>query len=301
MAFWTQLMLLLWKNFLYRKRQPVMSSRVGRGWGGPRPSHSPSLFCPRRSNSWWSCCGRSFSSSSWWPFAIPIPHSNSMNVRPPASRALGLGLAVVTLCTGAPVRTRSTDRMLELWLRGALCHRGWELSQEPHTWCPCRSFSQQAAALSGHHPLAPGPHLQREQHLLPVANPRRGVWRPQQLQGLPVNQWEPLGRGGQLRLTSASSLLSVSRVSRLLADARTVLGGPSAHRMLASLRKLMPILKAARTARASEKAGLWQAGLGSAPPPDGTAWSGTSGTWLQLTLASPWATVLYSLSLSLAQ
>ncbi|XP_070321374.1 phospholipid-transporting ATPase ABCA7 isoform X4 [Odocoileus virginianus] len=54
-----------------------------------------------------------------------------------------------------------------------------------------------------------------------------------------------------------------SLVSRLLADARTVLGGPSAHRMLASLRKLMPILKAARTARASEKAGLWQESLGS--------------------------------------
>ncbi|XP_045022765.1 phospholipid-transporting ATPase ABCA7 isoform X6 [Bubalus bubalis] len=42
-----------------------------------------------------------------------------------------------------------------------------------------------------------------------------------------------------------------SLVSRLLADARTVLGGPSAHRMLASLRKLMPILKAAHTAPAT--------------------------------------------------
>ncbi|XP_010842945.1 PREDICTED: ATP-binding cassette sub-family A member 7 [Bison bison bison] len=42
-----------------------------------------------------------------------------------------------------------------------------------------------------------------------------------------------------------------SLVSRLLADARTVLGGPSAHRMLASLRKLMPILKAAHTAQAT--------------------------------------------------
>lgn len=129
--------------------------------------------------------------------------------------------------------------------------------QEPHVWCPCRSFSQQAAALSGHHPLAPGPHLQREQYLLPVANPWRRAWCPQQLQGLPVNQWEQWGRGGQLHLASASSLLSVSRVSRLLADARTVLGGPSAHRMLVSLRKLIPILKAAHTARASEKAGLW--------------------------------------------
>ena len=72
-----------------------------------------------------------------------------------------------------------------------------------------------------------------------------------------VNQWEQRDRGGQLHLASASSLLSVSRVSRLLADARTVLGGPSAHRMLVSLRKLIPILKAAHTARASEKAGLW--------------------------------------------
>ena len=88
----------------------------GPGWGGPQSPigrHSPSLFCPRRSNSWWSCCGRSFSSSSWWPFAIPTPHSSSMNVSPQASRALGLGLAVVTLCTGAPVRTRSTDRTLK--------------------------------------------------------------------------------------------------------------------------------------------------------------------------------------------
>uniref|UniRef100_A0A8C2RXR9 ATP binding cassette subfamily A member 7 n=1 Tax=Capra hircus TaxID=9925 RepID=A0A8C2RXR9_CAPHI len=42
-----------------------------------------------------------------------------------------------------------------------------------------------------------------------------------------------------------------SLVSRLLADARTVLGGPSAHRMLVSLRKLIPILKAAHTARAT--------------------------------------------------
>ncbi|XP_055285242.1 phospholipid-transporting ATPase ABCA7 isoform X5 [Moschus berezovskii] len=42
-----------------------------------------------------------------------------------------------------------------------------------------------------------------------------------------------------------------SLVSRLLADVRTVLGGPSARRMLASLRKLMPILKAAGTARAT--------------------------------------------------
>ncbi|XP_027825964.2 phospholipid-transporting ATPase ABCA7 isoform X8 [Ovis aries] len=42
-----------------------------------------------------------------------------------------------------------------------------------------------------------------------------------------------------------------SLVSRLLADARTVLGGPSAHRMLVSLRKLIPILKAAHTAGAT--------------------------------------------------
>ncbi|XP_022381242.1 ATP-binding cassette sub-family A member 7 isoform X2 [Enhydra lutris kenyoni] len=38
-----------------------------------------------------------------------------------------------------------------------------------------------------------------------------------------------------------------SLVSRLLADARTVLGGPSAHRTLASLGKLMPMLRAAGT------------------------------------------------------
>ncbi|XP_058393801.1 phospholipid-transporting ATPase ABCA7 isoform X3 [Diceros bicornis minor] len=39
-----------------------------------------------------------------------------------------------------------------------------------------------------------------------------------------------------------------SLVSRLLADARTVLGGPSAHRTLAGLGKLMPTLRAARRA-----------------------------------------------------
>ncbi|XP_059244429.1 phospholipid-transporting ATPase ABCA7 isoform X3 [Mustela nigripes] len=38
-----------------------------------------------------------------------------------------------------------------------------------------------------------------------------------------------------------------SLVSRLLADARTVLGGPSTHRMLASLGKLMSLLRAAGT------------------------------------------------------
>lgn len=42
-----------------------------------------------------------------------------------------------------------------------------------------------------------------------------------------------------------------SLVSRFLADVRTVLGSPSARRMLASLRKLMPTLKAAQGARAA--------------------------------------------------
>nr|XP_031293899.1 phospholipid-transporting ATPase ABCA7 isoform X6 [Camelus dromedarius] len=42
-----------------------------------------------------------------------------------------------------------------------------------------------------------------------------------------------------------------SLVSRFLADAHSVLGGPSAQRMLASLRKLMPMLRAAHRARAA--------------------------------------------------
>ncbi|XP_027402445.1 ATP-binding cassette sub-family A member 7 isoform X4 [Bos indicus x Bos taurus] len=78
------------------------------------------------------------------------------------------------------------------------------------------------------------------------------------LQGLICNvnntcfPWQTPGEEpGVLSNFKDSLLLSVSRVSRLLADARTVLGGPSAHRMLASLRKLMPILKAAHTARAT--------------------------------------------------
>lgn len=43
-----------------------------------------------------------------------------------------------------------------------------------------------------------------------------------------------------------------SLVSRLLADARTVLGGPRAHRMLAGLGKLMPTLRAARRAAGTQ-------------------------------------------------
>lgn len=74
-----------------------------------------------------------------------------------------------------------------------------------------------------------------------------------------------VGGYGGIRPAPASHPLSVCRVSRLLADARIVLGGPSAHRLLASLGKLMPTLRAAR--RAGERAGvLWQVGLSSEPP-----------------------------------
>lgn len=39
MAFWTQLMLLLWKNFLYRRRQPVTPGHLGQG-GEAQAPHS---------------------------------------------------------------------------------------------------------------------------------------------------------------------------------------------------------------------------------------------------------------------
>lgn len=53
----------------------------------PAVPHFPHLFCPsRRSSSWWSCCGLSFSSSSWWPSATPTPHLSTMNVSPPRTR-----------------------------------------------------------------------------------------------------------------------------------------------------------------------------------------------------------------------
>lgn len=57
---------------------------------------------------------------------------------------------------------------------------------------------------------------------------------------------------------------SVPRVSRLLADARAVLGGPSAHRTLASLGKLMPVLRAAG-GPGEEARALWLAGVHSEP------------------------------------
>lgn len=65
-------------------------------------------------------------------------------------------------------------------------------------------------------------------------------------------QWVrwPRGTGGVCQ--SPPPAPSVPRVSRLLVDARTVLGGPSAHRTLASLGKLAPMLRAA--GRAGEEA-----------------------------------------------
>lgn len=55
-------------------------------------------------------------------------------------------------------------------------------------------------------------------------------------------------------------LLFVPRVSRLLADARAILRGPRARRMLVSLGKLMPKLRAARRA-SGEAFGRWDGAL----------------------------------------
>uniref|UniRef100_A0A8C0HST4 ABCA7 n=1 Tax=Balaenoptera musculus TaxID=9771 RepID=A0A8C0HST4_BALMU len=72
-----------------------------------------------------------------------------------------------------------------------------------------------------------------------------------------------------------SNFRTPCKVSRLLADAPAVLGGPRAHRMLASLRQLMPTLRAARGAGAGEKAGpvAGRAGPGSERPPASTCWA----------------------------
>lgn len=83
MAFWTQLMLLLWKNLLYRRRQPVTPGLWGTGWVASVPltvHHYWACCVSPRSSSWWNCYGLSFSSSSWWPSAIPTPQWSGMNV-----------------------------------------------------------------------------------------------------------------------------------------------------------------------------------------------------------------------------
>lgn len=74
-------------------------------------------------------------------------------------------------------------------------------------------------------------------------------------------QWVrwPRGTGGVCQ--SPPPAPSVPRVSRLLVDARTVLGGPSAHRTLASLGKLAPMLRAAGRAGKEAKGPLgWGGG-----------------------------------------
>ncbi|XP_065774517.1 phospholipid-transporting ATPase ABCA7 isoform X5 [Muntiacus reevesi] len=141
MAFWTQLMLLLWKNFLYRKRQPIQ------------------LLV-----------------ELLWPLflffiLVAVRHSH-----PPLERH-------ECHFPNKPLPSAGTIP----WLQGLICNVN-------NTCFPWRTPGEEPGILSN---------------------------------------------------------FKDSLVSRLLADARTVLGGPSAHRMLASLRKLMPILKAARTARAT--------------------------------------------------
>ncbi|XP_043768566.1 phospholipid-transporting ATPase ABCA7 isoform X5 [Cervus elaphus] len=141
MAFWTQLMLLLWKNFLYRKRQPIQ------------------LLV-----------------ELLWPLflffiLVAVRHSH-----PPLEQH-------ECHFPNKPLPSAGTIP----WLQGLICNVN-------NTCFPWRTPGEEPGVLSN---------------------------------------------------------FKDSLVSRLLADARTVLGGPNAHRMLASLRKLMPILKAARTARAT--------------------------------------------------
>lgn len=133
----------------------------------------------------------------------------------------------------------------------------WGLRQGPNASCPCRPLPQQASALGGHRTLATGSHLQHEQHLFPTPHPRRGAWSAQQLQQLPVSIHSGWGQAPGCSPKPPPPAIFVPRVSRLLADARTILGGPSAHRMLTSLGKLMPTLRAAQGA-GEEGAISWQ-------------------------------------------
>lgn len=159
-----------------------MSGRVGQGGAARAPPtvpHSPPPVLPPQLQ---------LLVELMWPHAIPTPNLGSMNVSLPTSSTLGLGLglAVVTPCTGAPGRVRSTGRALESWLRGSTLSPGlssrWGLRREAHVRRPRSPFPQQAAAVSGYRPLTLGPHLQHEQHLFPTAHAHRGAWRPRHLQ-----------------------------------------------------------------------------------------------------------------------
>ncbi|XP_032989948.1 phospholipid-transporting ATPase ABCA7 isoform X5 [Rhinolophus ferrumequinum] len=135
MAFWTQLMVLLWKNFLYRRRQPIQ-----------------------------------FLVELFWPLflffiLVAVRHSH-----PPLEQH-------ECHFPNKPLPSAGTLP----WLQGLLCNVN-------NTCFPQRTPGEEPGVLSN---------------------------------------------------------FNNTLVSRLLADARIVLGGPSAHRMLASLGKLMPTLRAA--------------------------------------------------------
>ncbi|CAD7685899.1 unnamed protein product [Nyctereutes procyonoides] len=198
MAFWTHLMLLLWKNFLYRRRQPVQ------------------LLV-----------------ELLWPLflffiLVAVRHSHPPlehhECKPPRDGVGGVGGQCPPVRRG-PVSAEGT---------------GGAPGESGRARCP---GGGEPGGIQAPTPRVPTGHFANK----PLPSAGTIPW----LQGLVCTlnntcfpQPTPAEQPGVL------SNFKDSLVSRLLADAHTVLGGPSARRTLASLGKLMPTLSAAgRAAR----------------------------------------------------
>lgn len=142
------------------------------------PAPLPTLTCPctPRSTSWLSCCGHSFSFSSWWQCVTRTPRWSTMSVSladspptPPGNEGCPWGKG---------------DPFLLLPRGTAQCRldaRGHSQPLFPRPLC------QQAIAVGRHPALAAGPPVHREQHLLSAADARRAARPPGQLPGFPVS------------------------------------------------------------------------------------------------------------------